>query len=399
MNVRNNKLFLEGVEATKLASKYGTPLYVYEAKTIKERIADFTDNFDYKNLRIHYAVKANNNVQILKLLRKLGTNVETVSMGAINLAFKAGFKPEQIIHTCNGMTDDEITFLIKNRITTNIDSLRQLETWGKLNPESDISIRLNLDIGAGGHEYLVTGGGDSKFGIHISHIEEALSITAKHKLKIIGLQQHIGSDAFMEPDLFIKAIQALTEVASGFEGLEFLDFGGSFGVPYRAGEKRLDMKKLGEEFTKAINNFIKTYGREIVVILEPGKYLMSESGILLAKVTDVKQNPEKLFVSVDSGMNHLIRPALYDAYHEILNASKTSEETNITSVVGNICESSDFFAKDRLLPKFEVGDILAILNAGAYGYSMSSNYNSRPRPAEILIDAGKITLIREREKI
>jgi len=399
MNVRNNKLFLEGVEATKLASKYGTPLYVYVAKTIKERIADFTDNFDYKNLKIHYAVKANNNVQILKLLRELGTNVETVSMGAINLAFEAGFKPEQIIHTCNGMTDDEIKFLIKNRITTNIDSLGQLETWGKLNPESDISIRLNLDIGAGGHEYLVTGGGDSKFGIHISHIEKALSIAAKHNLKIIGLQQHIGSDAFMEPDLFIKAIQALTEVASGFEGLEFLDFGGSFGVPYRAGEKRLDMKKLGEEFTKAINNFIKTYGREIVVILEPGKYLMSESGILLAKVTDVKQNPEKLFVSVDSGMNHLIRPALYDAYHEILNASKTSEEANITSVVGNICESSDFFAKDRLLPKFEEGDILAILNAGAYGYSMSSNYNSRPRPAEVLIDTGKVTLIREREKI
>ena len=395
---KNKKMHIGGVSAHQLAKKYGTPLYVYEAEKIRERFNDFKNNISYKKLKIHYAVKANNNVEILKLLRRAGSNAETVSIGAIKLAFKAGFKPSQIIHTCNGMTDDEIKFLIKNKITTNIDSLTQLEKWGKFNPRSSVSIRLNQDIGAGSHRYLVTGGEDSKFGIHISHLDEAVNLIKKYRLKVTGLQQHIGTDAFLEPSLFIRAAKALMERAHKFDGLEFLDFGGAFGIPYRPGEEPLDPKALGKEFVPVIEDFNKSYGRKITVILEPGRYLVAESGTLLAKVTDVKRNTSRTFVSIDTGMNHLIRPALYNAYHEIINADGGTKK-DIVSITGNICESADFFAKNRKLPEFKVGDLAAILDTGAYGYSMSSNYNSRPRPAEVLIDNGKARLIRKRERL
>ena len=398
MTFKNRKLYLGGVSAESLAKKYNTPLYVYETDKIRERFSDFKDNIKYKKLRIHFAVKANNNVEILKFLRKLGSNAETVSIGAIKLAFEAGFKPDQIIHTCNGMTDDEIKFLIKNKITTNIDSLTQLEKLGKFSPGSKISLRLNQDIGAGSHVYLVTGGEDSKFGIHISHIDEAERIAKTYRLKIIGLQQHVGTDAFLEPSVFIRVAKALMETAHKFDGLEFLDFGGAFGIPYRPGETRLNPKALGKEFVPVIEDFNRSYGKEVAVILEPGRYLVAESGTLLAKVTDVKKNSVRTFVSVDTGMNHLIRPALYNAYHEIVNANGNSKKS-VVSITGNICESADFFAKDRKLPQFKIGDVAAILDTGAYGYSMSSNYNSRPRPAEILVSGGKAKLIREREKI
>lgn len=398
MTIKNKKLYLGGVRADKLAEKYGTPLYVYEADTIHRRFADFTEGIKYKNLKIHYACKANDNIHILKFLRKMGANIETVSTGAINLALKAGFKPKQIIHTCNGMTEDELKFLIKKKIMTNIDSLSQLAKWGKLNPGSKISLRFNQDIGAGRHRYFVTGGEDSKFGIHISHIDEARRIAKKHKLKIVGLQQHIGTDAFLEPDLFIMSAKALMKTAHGFGDLEFLDFGGAFGVPYRPAENPLNMEKLGKEFVRVIQNFNKSYGKEINAILEPGRYLVAESGTLLAEVTDVKKNSARKFISINSGMNHLIRPALYNSYHEILNTRGGGKKSTV-SVTGNICESSDFFAKDRKLPEFKEGDIMAIMNTGAYGYSMSSNYNSRPRPAEVLVQNGNTKLIRKREKI
>jgi len=398
MTTRKNKLFLGGVEATKLASKYGTPLYVYEAETIRSRFNNLTDNIDYKKLKIHYACKANNNPHILKLLKSLGSNIETVSPGAVTIAMKAGFKPKQIIHTCNGMTGDELKFLIKHKIMVNIDSLGQLQNWGKLNPNSKISLRLNQDIGAGSHRYFVTGGADSKFGIHISHLDKAKRITKKYNLEIVGLQQHIGTDAFLEPALFIRVAKALLTTAREFDSLDFLDFGGSFGIPYMPGETQIDMKKLGTEFKKILGDFNKSYGAQITAIIEPGRYLMAESGTLLAHVTDIKKNPARTFISVDSGMNHLIRPALYNAYHEILNAESASAKSTV-SITGNICESADFFAKDRQLPKFAEGDTLAILNVGAYGFSMSSNYNSRPRPAEILIDNGRVTVIRKRERI
>lgn len=398
MTFKNKKLYLGGVSTDSLVNKYGTPLYIYEGDLIREKFREFTDNIPYEKLRIHYAVKANNNIHILGLLRKLGSNVETVSIGAINLAFKAGFKPNQIIHTCNGMTEEEIKFLINNKILTNIDSLSQLKTWGKLSPNSKISLRINQDIGTGSHKYFVTGGKDSKFGIHYSRIDEARQISKKYKLKIVGLQQHIGTDAFLEPDLFIKSAKTLMLTAHKFKDLEFLDFGGSFGIPYRPGEKPINMMRLGKEFTSIIKDFNESYGKDITVILEPGRYLVAESGTLLAKVTDVKKNPTRTFVSIDTGMNHFIRPALYDAYHEIVNTNDGGRKTTV-SIVGNICESSDFFAKDRRLPQFKEGDILAILNVGAYGYSMSSNYNSRPKPAEVLVDNGKPKLIRKREDL
>jgi len=387
-----------GINTQSLIKKYGSPLYVYDADKIRERLRDFTDNIKYKKLKVHYAVKANNNVEILKLLRSEGSNVETVSIGAVNLAFKAGFKPNQIIHTCNGMTEKEISFLIDNKITTNIDSLTQLKKWGELSPSSDISLRLNQDIGAGSHRYLVTGGDDSKFGIHISHLEEAVNIAKKYKLNVIGLQQHIGTDAILEPELFIRSAKALMTTAHEFENLEFLDFGGAYGVPYRPDETPLDMKKFSEEFMPVIEDFNESYGKDITVILEPGRYLVAESGTLLATVTDVKKNPKRTFIAIDTGMNHLLRPALYHAYHEIINTNGNSKKS-VVSVVGNICESSDFLAKDRNLPQFKEGDVVAIINAGAYGYSMSSSYNSRPKPAEVLIDKGKTKLIRERERV
>ncbi|MBU2101135.1 diaminopimelate decarboxylase [Patescibacteria group bacterium] len=398
MNVKNNQLYFDGLSAEELIKKYKTPLYVYEAEVIRRQYNSLAKNISYPHTKIHYAAKANANPAILKIIRQLGGNIEAVSKGKILSAFKAGFKPGQIIYTCNGAEEEELRFVIDNDITANLDSLNQIETWGRLNPNSSISLRLNLDIGAGSHIYITTGGRRSKFGIHISKIKEAKKLAKKYGLRIVGLHQHIGSDV-VDGKVFGKAMRTLLKIASQFPELEFVNFGGGFGIPYKPDQKPLDTKTLGDQITKIMNQFTKEYGKEINVIIEPGRYLVAQAGTLLTSVTDIKSNPSRTFVSTNTGFNHMIRSAMYFAYHNVTNASRVEGKKKTVTVVGNICESADIFAQDRVITNPKKGDILAIHDTGAYGYTMSSLYNARVKPAEVLIDNGKAKLIRERLNI
>ena len=398
MKDKNNQLHwgVFGVES--LAKKYKTPLYIYDAQVIRDRFRSITKHIKYPYLKIHYAVKANSNLAILRLLKKEGANVECVSQGAVLLALKAGFKPHQIIYTCNGAEEEELQFLAKNNIRINIDSLDQLEIWGHIAPGSKVGLRLNLDIHSGSHAHLRTGGKKSKFGIHFSKIKEAKKIAAKHKLQIVGLHQHTGTDSLNHKP-YIQAMKALTQIAQQFGNLEYLDFGSGLSIPYKPEQSPLNMQEFGREFDKVIDKFVKEYGKEVQAIMEPGRYLVAESGTLVASVTDVKANGSGTFVAINTGMGHLVRPAMYGAYHKIINASYMKGKKEKVTVVGNICESGDTFGTDRDISIPQEGDLIVILDTGAYGFTMSSLYNARVRPAEVLIDSGKVSLIRKRQKI
>src|SRR3989344_1104748 len=398
MKDKNNQLHwgVFGVES--LAEKYKTPLYIYDAQVIRDRFRSITKHIKYPYLKIHYAVKANSNLAILRLLKKEGANVECVSQGAVLLALKAGFKPHQIIYTCNGAEEEELQFLAKNNIRINIDSLDQLGIWGHIAPGSKVGLRLNLDIHSGSHAHLRTGGKKSKFGIHFSKIKEAKKIAAKYKLEIVGLHQHIGTDT-LTPQPYIQAMRALTKVAHQFGSLEYLDFGSGLSIPYKPGQEPLDMKEFGKQFDKTIDAFVRDYGKEVEAIMEPGRYLVAESGTLIAKVTDIKENPGGTFLALNTGMGHLVRPAMYGAYHKMMNASRMKGKKVKATIVGNICESGDTFGTERDIVAPREGDLIAILDAGAYGFTMSSFYNARVRPAEILIETDRVHVIRKRQDL
>ncbi len=398
MEVKNNELHFDGVGAQSLADKYGTPLYVYEAETIRKRLNELQTAIHYPHLKVHYAAKTNSNLAILRLLRNEGVDVETVSEGSVMLALKAGFKPNQIIYTANGIKEEELKFLIDQKIWVNLDSLSQVETWGKLNPGSNIGIRLNLGIGAGSHRHLKTGGSKSKFGIHMSHIRDVKSLARKYNLRITGLHQHIGT-TILGARKFVKAAKALLQIADQFADVEIINFGGGFGIPYKETDAHLDLKELGTQIDKLLSHYAAAHRKEPTVVIEPGRYLLANAGTLLAMVTDVKTNPERTFVSLDTGMGHLVRPAMYGSYHKIINASRVKGKNQTVTVVGNLCESGDTLGEDRLINKPKEGDLLAILDAGAHGFVMSSFYNARLRPAEILIDGGKPRLIRRRQTL
>ncbi len=397
MKIKNNKLHIGNFSAQGLIEEYGSPLYVYKEETLVRNYRELKNSIAYRPLKIHYALKANSNLEIVKVFRRLGAGVECVSPGEVLLVQKAGFPASEIVYTCSNIKEEELKWLIKNKLTINVDSLNQLEMYGKLNPNSEVSIRINQGIGAGSHKHVITGGPKSKFGIYYTKIEDIKKLAKKYKLKIKGLHQHIGSNILNEK-IFLKAIRVLLKTAFKFEDLDYVDFGGGFGVPYKPKDKALNIKELGEEMTKLLIEFSDEYEKEVTFIFEPGRYLTAESGYLLATVVDIKKTPGHTFVGTDSGMNHLVRPAMYGAYHEILNASRVKGPKEAATIVGNICETGDFFARSRKITKARIGDVLVILNAGAYGYVMSSNYNLRPRPAEVLISKTGAKLIRPRQK-
>jgi|SRR6185369_4561919 len=392
--IKKNKLFIGGISAEDLVARYGSPIYIYDAALIKERLFDLVKNITYPRTTFHYACKQNTNIEIMKLLRKEGAFVEVMSQSEVMAAYEAGFTPKEMIYTCSYISKEELQFVIKQNIMINLDSLTQVRRFGELNPGGKISFRINQGIGAGGHKHVITGGPDSKFGIDISQLDEVKKLAQHYRLKIVGIHQHIGSN-ILDEKIFMKAIKALLQTAKGFNDLDFVNFGGGFGIPYKSNQKPLDMVSLGALITKEVEKFVKGYGKFIEIKFEPGRFLVGEAGVFLGTVTDVKKTPYKTFVGIDAGMNQLIRPALYDSYHQIVNASNVVDDEEIVSVVGNICESADFFARDRKLPKFVEGDIVAILGAGASGYAMSSLYNGRPQPAEILVEKNKSQLIRE----
>ena len=384
----------------KIAKKFGTPVYAYEKNYLQRQLRNLQDNIGYQPKRILYAVKANSNSHILEIFRKRGIGIDAVSPGEITLALKTGFLPNDILFTGNNMTDEEMDFAVEKGILLNIDSLSRLEKFGKKYPEQKVCVRINPDVGAGHHDHCITGGPKSKFGIWYSEVDEIKRIAESYKLKIIGIHQHIGSQ-ILEVEKFLTAMQVLLRVAPSFPDLTFVDFGGGLGVPYGPKEKPLAIKKLGRRMSEDFSEFCRKYGRNLTLIIEPGRYLIAEAGFLLTRVNTVKKNPNgRVFVGVDSGFNHLIRPAMYGSFHPVHNISNPEGRMQKVDVVGDICENGDKFAEDRRIRQAREGDLILIGAAGAYGYSMSSNYNMRPRPPEVLVKPdGILQLIRKRETI
>ena len=380
----------------KIASKFGSPLYVFDSETIINQYNRLTKAFSkVKNLKVNYAVKALSNISILKLFKSLGSGLDTVSIQEVQLGLKAGFNPEDIIYTPNGVSLEEIENVAKLGVQINIDNLSILEQFGTKHPNIPVCIRINPHVMAGGNTNISVGHIDSKFGISIHQIPLLLRIVENTKMNINGIHMHTGSD-ILDIDVFLYASEILFETAKQFKNLEFIDFGSGFKVPYKEGDIETNIEELGKKLTHRFNEFCKTYGKELTLAFEPGKFLVSQSGVFLAKVNVVKQTTSTVFAQIDSGFNHLIRPMLYGSQHEIINITNPSGRERFYSIVGYICET-DTFANNRRINEIKEGDILCFKNAGAYCFTMASNYNSRYRPAEVLIHNGKPNLIRKRE--
>lgn len=379
-----------------IAREYGTPTYVYHAEKIKEQYNKLEEAFKDHPTRIFYACKALTNINILKYMKSLGSCIDCVSINEVKLALKAGFEPKDILFTPNCVDFAEIEEGKDLGVNINIDNISILERFGnKYGNSYPVCIRINPHIEAGGNYKISTGHIDSKFGISIHqmrHIERVVKTTNLH---VQGLHMHTGSE-IKDAGVFLRGLEVMFEMARHFDDLEYLDLGSGFKVPYRDDEIETDVNTLGLQLTEAVKNFEAEYNRTLEIWFEPGKYLVSEAGSFVVKTNVIKQTPATVFVGIDSGFNHLIRPMFYDAYHKISNISNPDGVKRIYTIVGNICET-DTFAWDRVLNEVREGDILKFHNAGAYCYMMSSNFNSRLKPAEVMIKDGKTFEIRKRD--
>jgi len=377
---------------------YGCPVYVYDAYKIRSQYERLIKAFAaVPSLRINYAMKALSNGSILKLMRKLGAGLDTVSIQEVKLGLYAGFAPEQIIFTPNGVSMEEIEEAASLGVQLNIDNLSILEQFGSKHPQVPVCIRINPYVMAGGNSKISVGHIDSKFGISIHQVPHILRIVENTKMHINGIHMHTGSD-ILDIDVFLYAAEILFDAAKHFRELKFIDFGSGFKVPYKEGDIQTDIEELGEKLSQRFLEFCKLYGRDLTLAFEPGKFLVSEAGFFLVKVNVVKQTTSTVFAGIDSGFNHLIRPMFYGATHFIENISNPEGKKRFYSVVGYICET-DTFASNRQIAEISEGDILCFRNAGAYCYTMASNYNSRPRPAEVLWIDGQAKLIRKAETL
>ena len=377
---------------------YGCPVYVYDAYKIRSQYERLIKAFAaVPSLRINYAMKALSNGSILKLMRKLGAGLDTVSIQEVKLGLYAGFAPEQIIFTPNGVSMEEIEEAASLGVQLNIDNLSILEQFGSKHPQVPVCIRINPHVMAGGNSKISVGHIDSKFGISIHQVPHILRIVENTKMHINGIHMHTGSD-ILDIDVFLYAAEILFDAAKHFRELKFIDFGSGFKVPYKEGDIQTDIEELGEKLSQRFLEFCKLYGRDLTLAFEPGKFLVSEAGFFLVKVNVVKQTTSTVFAGIDSGFNHLIRPMFYGATHFIENISNPQGKKRFYSVVGYICET-DTFASNRQIAEISEGDILCFRNAGAYCYTMASNYNSRPRPAEVLWIDGQAKLIRKAETL
>lgn len=377
-------------------NEYGSPLYVYNAEKITSQYNRLTEAFkQVESLRIHYAVKALNNIAVLQHIKSLGACLDTVSIQEVQLGLTAGFTASDIIFTPNGVSLEEIENVAALGVQINIDNLSILEQFGTKHPSTPVCIRINPHVMAGGNTNISVGHIDSKFGISIHQMPHVLRIVENTGMTINGIHMHTGSD-ILDIDVFLYASEILFENATHFNDLEFLDFGSGFKVPYKEGDIETDIEELGEKLGERFNAFAKAYNKPLKLAFEPGKFLVSEAGKFLVQVNAVKQTTSTVFAQVDSGFNHLIRPMLYGSKHEIHNISNPKGKERFYSVVGYICET-DTFANNRRITEITEGDILAFNNAGAYCFTMASNYNSRFRPAEVLWKDGSLILIRKRE--
>ncbi len=376
--------------------QFGTPLYVYDADKIVGQLKILQHTFAESNVKVKYAAKALTSLSVLKLLKKNGSGIDVVSVNEAQLALRAGFEPKEIMFTSNNVSIDEIAEAVDLGIYINMDNLSILEKFGqKYGSTYPCCVRLNPSIMAGGNLKISTGHSKSKFGIPVEQMDQIRELISKYKIVINGLHIHTGSE-IKDVDVFMKMADILFELAIDFKDVKFLDFGGGFKVAYKTGDHVTDMPALGARLNAAFKDFNQKNKRTLELWIEPGKFIVSDSGYLFTKVNIVKKNPSITFLGVDSGLNHLIRPMMYDSYHEIVNVSNPSGKKQTYTVVGNICET-DTLGADRSLNEVREGDLLAFQNAGAYGYAMASTYNSRFRPAEVLVIDGKAKLIRQRD--
>ena len=424
-----DSIFLTAEQAFSLIQEFGSPLYIYDEQILRKHCREITHLLPHHRYIPHYSTKANSNLSLLRIIREEGFHVDAMSAGEIILEEAAGFQPSEIFMVTNNISDNEMRFAVDRGILMSADSLEQLDRYGRLNPGKEIAVRLNPGIGTGHSDKVITGG-SCKFGIEYKKIPQIKEIAAKHRLRIVGLNQHVGS-LFLDGTVFLASCDRLLQSArTDFPELRFLDFGGGFGVPYH-GEHRLDLARLSAELGKRLDAFLKDYDNSAILFFtEAGRYPVAECGMLLGTVTCRKEVSGVKYIGTDLGFNTLIRPVLYNAYHELTvykkddmktfgkgrsfensvpqtgwsarqdedSAQKLNPSAEQVCVVGNICESGDILAKDRLLPSVEYGDLIGVMNAGAYGYSMASNYNSRQRPAEVLLCAdGSTRLIRRRD--
>lgn len=388
-----------------LAREFGSPLYVYSESILRQRCRDMAGLLKYPRFVSNYSIKANANIELLKIVREEGLQADAMSPGEIYVLLKAGYRPEELFYVGNNVSAEELKFVAEKGVLASCDSISQLKLFGRVNPGGRVAVRFNPGVGAGHHEKVVTAGKNTKFGVNMDLIPEVKAALKEYGLKLVGINQHIGS-LFMEPDPYLEGVRSLLAIAAQFEDLEFVDMGGGFGVPYRKqeGQHRLSLGETGDRLTELLNEWTDGYGKKIMFKMEPGRYVVAEAGVLLGTVHAVKSNYDKTYIGTDLGFNVLARPMIYDSHHDIEVYRKGSllkqAGGETVTVVGNICETGDIIAKDRKLPQIVENDLLGVMDAGAYGYSMSSNYNNRLRPAEVLIQSdGGVRLIRRRDTL
>lgn len=406
--------FFKGNNPENIIKEFGSPLYVYNEDVLRDRMSQVVKVITKYPYTANYSVKANTNIHILKLALDEGVNCDAMSVGEIEMLLKAGFPVERIFFVPNNVAFEEIQFALNKGIMTSLDSLSQLELFGEVcnsmnltDEKRQCAVRINPGVGAGHCEKVVTGGKKTKFGIAEEDIPEIFNIASKYNLTIAGINQHIGS-LFMDGQPYLDAVKNLLRIAHQFKELKFIDFGGGYGIPYHKLDDELPfpMEDFKNKLELILDDFVKSYGKIPLFKSEPGRFCVAEGGVILGRVHSLKQNAGNIYAGCDIGMNVLVRPSMYDSHHDIevirngYVVPRVKDDLIEQNVCGNICESGDLLAKNRMLPKIEKNDLICVLDSGAYGYSMCSSYNSRPRPAEILICSdGTVKQIRRRETI
>ncbi|MCI4651162.1 diaminopimelate decarboxylase [Phaeodactylibacter sp.] len=398
MVLDNDRYVLSGgVDPLQLIEEYGCPLYVYDSAIIQRQYKRMENAMKVKRLQLNYACKALSNINILKLFRKMGSGLDTVSVQEVSMGIRAGFDPQDIIFTPNCVSLEEIEEAVEYGVKINIDNTSILEQFGQAFPDTPVCIRINPHIMAGANAKTSVGHIDSKFGISFHQMPLVHRIVEATGLKVEGVHMHTGSD-ILDPEVFLSGAEILLNIAKEFPDLDYIDFGSGFKVAYKPGDVETDIEELGSRISERFNKFCEEYGKDLKLMFEPGKFMVSEAGYFFAQVNVIKQTTSTVFAGVDSGLNHFIRPMFYNAYHKITNISRPKGKARFYTVVGYICET-DTFGINRQMTELQEGDFICMHNAGAYCFSMASNYNSRYRPAEVLVHEGQAYLIRKRENM
>lgn len=380
----------------RIAEAFGTPTYVYDETIIRRQCRTLRQHLEGLPLSLLYAMKANSSPAVLRVIADEGLGIDAVSPAELLLALRCGFPADRILFSANNMTDDEMHMAHGQGVLLNIGELSRLDRFGEAYPGAEVCVRLNPQVGAGHHVYVVTAGERSKFGIPIEQLDDVQAIAARRGLRIVGLHQHIGS-GILDSRSFWEAISVLLDAARAFSHLRFLNFGGGLGIPYKPDDAPLDFENFRSHIVTPLQDFQARHPADLTFWFEPGRYLVAEAGVLLVQVNTIKKTTTRTFAGTDSGMGHLVRPAIYGAYHGLYNLSNPEGPVEPYDVTGNICESGDLFARERPVQAIREGDVLAVLDAGAYGMAMASEYNLRPRPAEVMLAAdGTHRLVRRR---